>query len=103
MFDIQKRAFLTDATLSRRSLLKGAAAGTAAAGGGMLPGIAGAANPPAASYLPPSGRVISEQFGYTDPLEKMRAEFRIYRDWRDEADVLLWYMFTIFVLSLIHI
>ena len=88
-----------DATISRRGVLKGAAAGAAAIGSSTFAAGAAAANPPAASYLPPNGQVVSEQFGYSDPLEKMRNEFRIYRDWRDEADVLLWYMFTVFVIA----
>ena len=96
MFDIQKRAFFADAPINRRQVLTGAAA----AAGAMAPlGAAHGAMTPATSYLPPGGQLVSRQFSYSDPLEKMRAEFRLYRDLRDEADVLLWYMFTIFVIA----
>ena len=41
----------------------------------------------------------SEFFAFDDPLDKMTAEFRIYRDLADEADVLLWYHFTMFIVA----
>lgn len=97
MFDIQRRAFFGEANLSRRDVVTGAGAALL---GGAAPLSAAQAPPlPAASYQPPDGQVVSEQFGYRDPVEKMRDEFRLYRDLRDEADVLLWYMFTIFVIA----
>jgi hypothetical protein len=97
VFDIQKRAFSADGTVNRRQLLGGAAA--VAAGSTLPTALVHGATPAATSYLAPAGQVVSEQFGFHDPLEKMTAEFRLYRDLRDEADVLLWYMFTIFVIA----
>jgi hypothetical protein len=35
----------------------------------------------------------------SDPVEKLRQEMRIYRDLKDEADVLLWYHWTAFVVA----
>jgi hypothetical protein len=101
VFEIQKRAFRAETKVSRRHVLSGTVAGVTAAAtaGSSLMSTASAAAPHPATYLPPDGQVVSEQFGYSDPLDKMRAEFRIYRDWRDEADVLLWYMFTIFIVA----
>jgi hypothetical protein len=103
VFDIQKRAFLTESKVSRRNILTGTVAGvTAAATGSFSSALISSANaavPLATTYLPPQGQIVSEQFSYPDPVQKMRAEFRIYRDLQDEADVLLWYMFTIFVIA----
>jgi hypothetical protein len=102
VFDIQKRAFLMESRVSRRSILTGTVAGATVAATGRsssLIGSAHAATPTAASYLPPEGQVVSEQLAYRNPVENMKAEFRVYRDLRDEADVLLWYMFTIFVIA----
>ncbi len=99
MLDIQKRAFLAESRVSRRDVLAATGAAAAAGSASLISSTAQAAVPAAASYLPPTGRVVSEQFGYRDPVQKMRAEFRLYRDLRDEADVLLWYMFTIFVIA----
>ncbi len=101
MLDIMKRAFSNGAgsAVTRREALTlpaaGAAAATFAAQGSAL-----AANPVAATYMPPAeGRVISEPFSFENPLDKMKAEFRLGRAWEDEADVLLWYFFTMFIVA----
>ena len=101
MLDIIKRAFSNGAgsAVTRRKALTlpaaGAAAATFAAQGSAL-----AANPVAATYMPPAeGRVISEPFSFENPLDKMKAEFRLGRAWEDEADVLLWYFFTMFIVA----
>jgi hypothetical protein len=62
------------------------------AGAGLL-----AASTPAASAATP--RIESRQFSYDDPREKLKAEFRILRDLAPEADVLLWYNWTMFVIA----
>lgn len=101
MLDIMKRAFSGSAvpSLSRRDALVAPAAGaTVAALSAIKP--AHASSHAESTYMAPaSGRVTSEIFAYVDPLEKMTAEFRIYRDLADEADVLLWYHFTMFIVA----
>ena len=101
MLDIMKRAFggCGSNTISRRTVLAAPFAGGAAAALAPLQGAA-AASHAETTYMPPSeGRVRSEFFAYDDPLEKMTAEFRIFRDLADEADVLLWYHFTMFIVA----
>lgn len=44
-------------------------------------------------------RVESRVLPMNDPVEKLRQEMRIYRDLKDEADVLLWYHWTAFVVA----
>ncbi len=100
MLDIMKRAFSngTESGVSRRSAISLPAMGAAAATVGAT--SAQAAGHVAATYMPPAeGRVISEPFSFNDPLEKMKAEFRLGRAWEDEADVLLWYFFTMFIVA----
>lgn len=100
MLDIMKRAFAaatdTAAPVSRRTAL--------AAGALPLMGLAGA--PAAAAPVPlgdsfsvPQGRIASYQMSFPDKVAKLRAEMRLYRDLADEADVLLWYYFTMFVVA----
>lgn len=92
MLDIMKRAFGGGETpsVSRRDALVLPAAGTAAVVLAPYRAVQ-AASHPETTYMPPSeGRVHSEFFAFDDPLDKMAAEFRIYRDLADEADVLLY-------------
>lgn len=101
MLDIMKRALAGAGQegVTRREALSVPVVGAAAASVGMA-GQAHAADHAASTYMPPAnGRVVSEQFSFDDPLEKMRAEFRLTRDWADEADVLLWYFFTMFIVA----
>lgn len=101
MLDIMKRAFAGAGQdgVSRREALTVPAAGAAVATLGVA-SPAFATDHVAATYMPPaSGRVISEQFSFDDPLAKMKAEFRLGRAWEDEADVLLWYFFTMFIVA----
>ena len=101
MLDIMKRAFGGGEAMhvSRRDALIAPAAVAATAA--LAPfRAAQAAGHAETTYLPPSeGRVRSEFFAFDDPLDKMTAEFRIYRDLADEADVLLWYHFTMFIVA----
>ncbi|MEQ8736815.1 MAG: hypothetical protein RIC29_17970 [Rhodospirillaceae bacterium] len=100
MLDIMKRAFAggAESGLSRREALSVPAIGAAATAFGM--NSAQAASHVEATYMPPSsGRVLSEQFSFENPLAKMKAEFRLGRAWEDEADVLLWYFFTMFIVA----
>ncbi len=101
MLDIMKRAFGDGEALplSRRNALIVPAVGAAAAALAPFRSAQAAAHPET-TYMPPSeGRVRSEFFAFDDPLDKMAAEFRIYRDLADEADVLLWYHFTMFIVA----
>ena len=101
MLDIMKRAFGggEGKCMSRRDALVFPAAVAATAA--LAPFRSAHATEHAEStYMPPSGgRVRSEFFAFDDPLDKMTAEFRIYRDLADEADVLLWYHFTMFIVA----
>ena len=101
MLDIMKRAFGGGGAIpiSRRDALIAPAAVAATAA--LAPfRVAQAAGHAETTYMPPSeGRVRSEFFAFDDPLDKMTAEFRIYRDLADEADVLLWYHFTMFIVA----
>ena len=100
MLDIMKRALAGEAEggLTRRQALAIPAVGAAGTAFGVSPALAD--NHMAATYMPPAnGRVVSEQFSFDDPLEKMKAEFRLGRAWEDEADVLLWYFFTMFIVA----
>lgn len=101
MFDIMKRAFSggESVSLSRRQAMAVPAVGLVGAAV-PLSSPASAAGHAESTYMPPAeGRVQSETFAYDDPLDKMTAEFRIYRDLADEADVLLWYHFTMFIVA----
>lgn len=100
MLDIMKRAFAggVEPSVSRRKALTIPAMGAAASALGA--GAVKANDYVAATYMPPAdGRVISEQFSIDDPLAKMKAEFRLGRAWEEEADVLLWYFFTMFIVA----
>jgi len=46
-----------------------------------------------------AGRLISEPIAFFDPIEKLKAEFRLFRDLRAEADVLLWYCWNVFIVA----
>ena len=102
MFDILKRALADSPSnaISRRTAMALPAA-LPVAGLAAAPSSAfAAATSPAPGIFPPAeGRVESSFFSYDDPIEKMTAEFRIYRDLADEADVLLWYHFTMFIVA----
>ncbi|MDE0245008.1 MAG: hypothetical protein OXM59_06655, partial [Gammaproteobacteria bacterium] len=96
-----KRAFGGGEALrvSRRDALIAPAAGAAAAALAPFHAAWGKEHPET-TYMPPAeGRVRSKFFAFEDPLDKMTAEFRIYRDLADEADVLLWYHFTMFIVA----
>jgi hypothetical protein len=64
----------------------------------LAAGAALIAGPPAAAAVP-AARLESRQFAYDDPRDKLKAEFRILRDFAPEADVLLWYHWTLFVVA----
>ena len=87
MLDILKRGMGIEEDgpydLSRRSMLAG--------GAGLF------AFPAAAAAS--TARIESRQFDYDDPREKLKAEFRVYRDFTPEADVLQWYYWTMFVVA----
>jgi hypothetical protein len=76
----------------RRSLL---AAGTCAllAGGGAAPFAASAA-----TGVGPLEPTASTFLRFDDPVEEFKAHFRYERDLRDEAHVVNWYHFTVYVL-----
>jgi hypothetical protein len=76
--------------VSRRALL--GAAGASAALPLLVPGAAQAA--PAVG-----GRLESRLLKIDDPVEKLKAEMRVYRDLADDADVLLWYHWTAFIVA----
>ena len=89
-----KRAFATDATsgLSRRALM------APAAGLALMPTLI----PPAMaadSFTPPKGRLDARPIPFANKADKLIAEMRLYRDLADEADVLLWYTFTVLIVA----
>ncbi|MBM3514744.1 MAG: hypothetical protein FJX59_13690 [Alphaproteobacteria bacterium] len=92
MFDLMKRAFSADALLPRRALLAPSAGLALAASSSAL------AAPPD-SFTPPRGRLESRVLPFADKSEKLKAEMRLYRELSDEADVLLWYTFTVFIVA----
>jgi hypothetical protein len=99
MLDIMMRAFNEGGEappFSRRQALAG----------GALPIAALAATPAMAavpslgeSFSVPQGRIESHQISFPDNVAKLNAEMRLYRELADEADVLLWYFFTMFVVA----
>ncbi len=100
MLDIMKRAFGggDSQTLTRRNAMIAPAVGASAALASFS--SAQASGHAETTYMPPSeGRVRSEIFAYNNPVDKLTNEFRIYRDLADEADVLLWYHFTMFIVA----
>ncbi len=44
-------------------------------------------------------RLISQPMVFLDPVEKLEAEFRLFRDLKPEADVLLWYCWNVFIVA----
>ena len=95
MLDILKRGLGSlepVSPVSRRGVIGSAAIGAAAA---MIAPALIAPTAAAAS----SGRIISKQFAFDDPRDKLTAEFRILRDLKPEADVLLWYFWSMFVVA----
>jgi hypothetical protein len=76
--------------LSRRAALATAVAGATA------PLFASA---PAAALASAPGRMESRLLRIDDPVEKLKAEMRMYRALSDEADVLLWYHWTAFIVA----
>ena len=100
MLDIMKRAFgeNTDTPImSRRQAFAGAALPLAAMTVSN-PAMA-ASGPMGDSFSVPKGRIESRQMTFTDNVAKLNAEMRLYRALTDEADVLLWYFFTMFVVA----
>ncbi len=100
MMDFLKRACREQATaavprVNRRELLAGA--GAAAGAATMLPTVVQAAPLGAADTTLTRGqRMESRIFSYEDPLEHQVASYRILRNTLDDADVLMWYHFTMF-------
>lgn len=94
MLDIMRRAFAADSghDLTRRAAIAPAAALA------LTPALAGAAHG-ADSFSTPKGRLQSRQIEFKSKVDKLTAEMRLYRDLADEADVLLWYMFTVFIVA----
>ena len=95
MLDILKRGLGSlepVSPVSRRGVIGSAAIGAAAA---MIAPALIAPTAAAAS----SGRIDSKQFAFDDPRDKLTAEFRILRDLKPEADVLLWYFWSMFVVA----
>ena len=95
MLDILKRGLGSlepVSPVSRRGVIGSAAIGAAAAmiAPALIAPTAGAAS---------SGRIVSKQFAFDDPRDKLTAEFRILRDLKPEADVLLWYFWSMFVVA----
>lgn len=99
MLDIMKRAFSQDSEtpiVTRRQAMAGAAIPVAALG--AAPALA--ATPPLGdSFSVPKGRLESRQMSFTDNVAILNAEMRLYRELSDEADVLLWYYFTMFIVA----
>ena len=99
MLDIMKRAFsegAETAQFTRRAALIGSALPLAA----LVTAPVSAATPPYGdSFSVPQGRIESRQMEFPDNVAKLKAEMRLYRDLADEADVLLWYYFTMFVVA----
>ena len=76
---------------SRRTLMNSAVLGGAVA---LVSPLLGAE--PAQAQ---SGRIVSQQFAFENPVDKLKAEFRILRDFKPEADVLMWYFWTVFIVA----
>ncbi len=99
MLDIMKHAFSQDSEtpiVTRRQAMAGAAIPVAALG--AAPALA--ATPPLGdSFSVPKGRLESRQMSFTDNVAILNAEMRLYRELSDEADVLLWYYFTMFIVA----
>jgi hypothetical protein len=99
MLDIMKRAFSEggdEPTITRRNALAAGALPLAAMAA-SAPALAAA--PPSDSFSVPKGRLESFQMSFPDDVAKLEAELRVYRELSDEADVLLWYFFTMFVVA----
>jgi hypothetical protein len=96
MLDIMRNAFSQGAEtpLPRRAAL-GAAMPLAA----MAATSAQAATPMGDSFSVPDGRLETGHMSFTDDVAKLNAEMRLYRDLKPEADVLLWYHFTLFIVA----
>ncbi|MDX2225202.1 MAG: hypothetical protein SFV21_20765 [Rhodospirillaceae bacterium] len=87
-----------DVPVSRRAAST-LALGTLALTAPAMPAIAATSTFAADGFAPPAGQVEVRPIVFADPVEKLKAEFRIFRDLADEADVLLWYFFTVFIVA----
>jgi hypothetical protein len=54
---------------------------------------------PPTAWAAEDDRLVSEVLTFKDPVEKLEAEFRLYRSLEPEDDVLLWYCWTAFIIA----